>query len=307
MTFLALLTKEMRMRMRRERTIWVIVVYIFLMGMFGWLVITNSNRSTNNGINSWSSIGYLLYMLLLLIQVFLILFLTPAFTSTSINGEKERQTFDLLLCSKLSTFSLISGKLLAGLMNALLLIAAGFPLFSLVFFFGGVSPIQAVQALAVSVSTALVAATLGIFCSAIFQRPAVSTAITYTVVFLWLISPLIIASLSPAQPTMPFITTPTIQEPAPQSFLMWNPVVALMTTFNAPYSYFFSFPRGMYVIGPLRFAAWQGYIFLNTVATVVFFLCSIWFVKPHPLLWERFRTLKQRIMSKQKAEARATT
>jgi ABC-type transport system involved in multi-copper enzyme maturation permease subunit len=303
MTFLALLTKEMRLRMRRERTIWVIVAYILLMGLFGWLVINNS-RSSNGGINNWSSLGYLLYTLLLMIQIFLILFITPAFTSTSINGEKERQTFDLLLCSQLSTFSLIAGKLLAGLMNALLLIAASIPLFSLVFFFGGVSPLQAIQALAVSVSTALVAATLGILCSAIFQRPAVSTAITYMLVLLWLILPLVIATMSP--PPQPIQVNPTaaIQEPAPQLFLLWNPIVALMTTFSAPYSYF-GFPRGNYLIGSLNFAAWQGYICLNIVATGIFFLCSLWFVKPHPMIWQRLRILKNSVI-KQKTEARAT-
>jgi len=306
MTFLALLTKEMRLRMRRERTIWVIVAYILLMGLFGWLVINSSNRSTSTGINNWSSLGYLLYTLLLVIQIFLILFITPAFTSTTINGEKERQTFDLLLCSQLSTFSLIAGKLLAGLMNSLLLIAASIPLFSLVFFFGGVSPLQAIQALTVSVSTALVAATLGIFCSAIFQRPAVSTAITYMLVLLWLILPLIIATMAPPQPPPQANATAnvTMQEPAPQLFLLWNPIVALMTTFSAPYSYF-GFPRGNYHIGALNFAPWQGYIVLNTVATGIFFLCSLWFVKPHPILWQRFHTLKNS-MTKQKTEARAT-
>jgi ABC-type transport system involved in multi-copper enzyme maturation permease subunit len=305
MTFLALLTKEMRLSMRRERTIWVIVAYIFLLGLFGWLVINSSTHGTSNNINTWSSIGYLLYTLLLLIQVFLILFITPAFTSTSVNGEKERQTFDLLLCSQLSTFSLIAGKLLAGLVNALLLIAASLPLFSLVFFFGGVSPLQAVQGLVVSVSTALVAATLGILCSAIFQRPAVSTAITYMLVLLWLVSPLILATMAPPQQPIQISPVSPIQEPPPQLFLMWNPVVALMTTFSSPY--YFGFPRGNYLLGTLNFAAWQGYIVLNLITTGIFFLCSLWFVKPHPILWQRLGTIRNNVWKQKTEEASVTT
>jgi len=66
-----------------------------------------------------------------------------------INGEKERQTFDMLICSRLSPAALIGGKLLSGLINALLLIASSIPLFSLVFFFGGISPLQAFEALVI--------------------------------------------------------------------------------------------------------------------------------------------------------------
>jgi len=35
MTFLALLTKELRLRLRRERTICVIIIDILLMGLLG--------------------------------------------------------------------------------------------------------------------------------------------------------------------------------------------------------------------------------------------------------------------------------
>ncbi len=302
MTFLALLTKEMRIRMRRERTIWVVVAYILLMGLLGWLVISSSGRSASNVVNNWSSIGYLLYTLLLMIQIFLILFITPAFTATTINGEKERQTFDLLLCSRLSPFSLITGKLLAGMMNALLLIAASLPVFSLVFFFGGVSPEQALQALAVSIVTALVAATLGVCCSAIFQRPAASTAVTYMLVLLWLILPLIIAAMAPVPPPVQTNPAQPVQEPAPQLFLMWNPIVALMTTFSSPY--YFGFPRGNYVVGSLNFAAWQGYILLNIITTALLFLCSVWFVKLRPVSWQRIFPKKVAV-TKQESEATA--
>jgi len=37
MTFFVLLTKEMRLRMRQERTVWVMIVYVLLLGSLGWL------------------------------------------------------------------------------------------------------------------------------------------------------------------------------------------------------------------------------------------------------------------------------
>jgi ABC-type transport system involved in multi-copper enzyme maturation permease subunit len=281
MTFLALLTKELRLRMRRERTIWVIIVYILLMGLLGWFFIgrfTDYNSFYNS--NGLSDTGVSLYVLLSMVQLLLIVFITPAFTATTVNGEKERQTYDLLLCSRLSAFSLVSGKLVAGLMNALLLIAASVPLFSLVFFFGGVSPGQVLCALVVYLATALVVGTFGLFCSTIFSRPAVSTAIAYMAGVIWLIIPLmgiaidfIWASVRPATSPgrFPFI-------------LAWNPVEALISTYPASYG------GGLTVaLGHIKIAPWLLYTLLDVLATIVFFTLSTWTVKPslpgNLLLW----------------------
>src|SRR5579859_6178748 len=166
MTFAALLSKELRSRLRRERSVWVIIIYLLVMGLlgFGFLQRENAFSGDYQGY-LLSQIGAQLYVLLSFVQLFLIVFIAPAFTATSINGEKERQTYDLLLCSKLSAFSLLAGKLIAGLANVLLLIAASIPLFSLVFFFGGVAPTQILTTLLVFVMTALVVGTFGLFCS----------------------------------------------------------------------------------------------------------------------------------------------
>ncbi len=110
MTFAALLTKELRLRLRRERTIWVLITYLLVMTLLGFLFISRTSAYNSNSV---STLGLGLYTLLVFVQLFLIMFITPAFTATSINGEKERQTFDLLLCSRLSAFELVAGKLVA--------------------------------------------------------------------------------------------------------------------------------------------------------------------------------------------------
>src|SRR5260370_3667534 len=189
MTFAALLTKELRSRLRCERFVWVIIAYLLVLGVLGIGFLQREN-ALGGGYQGCllSQIGAQLYALLSFVQLFLIVFIAPAFTSTSINGEKERQTYDLLLCSKLSAFSLLAGKLIAGLANVLLLIAASIPLFSLVFFFGGVAPTQILTTLLVFVMTALVVGTFGLFCSTILRRPTISTAVAYAFSVLWMFS-----------------------------------------------------------------------------------------------------------------------
>lgn len=269
MTFAALLTKELRLRLRRERSVWLILIYLSVMGILGFFYLARMS-STGNQTYLLSQVGGQLYYLLAVVQLLLILFIAPAFTATTINGEKERQTFDLLLCSRLSSFSLLSGKLIAGLANALLLIAASIPIFSLVFFFGGISPSQVLTSLLIFVGTAVVLGTFGLFCSTLVRRPPVSTVLAYMFCVLWLVGPWVIIL---------FFTTQYIylgSNAQPPALLAWNPIAALVSTL--PGGQFL----GRYTIGHISIDFWVTYTVLNVLMTIVFFLLSMWFVKPNP-------------------------
>ena len=279
MTFLALLTKELRLCMRRERTIWLVVLSILLVGLIGWFFISRFSNFNGNGNITLNDIGTYLYMLLSFVQLFLIIFITPAFTATAINGEKERQTFDLLLCSRISAFSLIAGKLVAGLANALLLIASSIPLFSLVFFFGGISPFQIISALLVFVSTTLITGTFSLFCSTLISRPAISTSVTYMVCVLWLFLPLIIFTTVYSSGNWLQIlgSVGLFQSPfflsQPSPMLLWNPLLALVNTYPVGSS------MSAYTLHGLHISPWVAYVFLNLIASALFFLLSVSIVK----------------------------
>jgi ABC-type transport system involved in multi-copper enzyme maturation permease subunit len=287
MTFVALLTKELRLRLRRERTIWVIIIYLLVMGLLGFLFISQSGSYNSYTL---SSLGRQLYTLLASVQLFLIMFITPAFTSTAINGEKERQTFDLLLCSQLSSFSLIGGKLAAGLANALLLIAASVPLFSLVFFFGGVGPAQVLSALVVFVVTAILVGTFGLFCSTILKRPPVSTAIAYMLCVIWVLSPWLLSLL--------LALSGSINGPWPSSLLfIGNPILALISTFT----FYGPFPLPtIYPFFGIYVASWISYTVINLLVSIIFILLSMWLVKPNPI------GRLSRLMEKRPRKNRAT-
>ena len=289
MTFLALLTKELRLRMRRERTIWVIIVYILLMGLLGWFFINSFNNGYGYNPYNLSNMGTQLYTLLAMVQLFLILFITPAFTSTAMNGERERQTYDLLLCSRLSSFSLVSGKLVAGLANALLLIAASAPLFSLVFFFGGISPTQVLTALLVFVVTTFMVGTFGLFCSTVFKRAAISTAVAYMCGLLWLTIPLVIYFI--------LLISNSLRSGFQQSVLfIWNPIVALTSTYAPGTS-------SLIMVGKLYMIPWVAYSVLCAIATLVFFLLSMLTAKPHPISRLRMHIIRKKASAEQKVSA----
>jgi ABC-type transport system involved in multi-copper enzyme maturation permease subunit len=271
MTFAALLTKELRLRLRRERSVWVIIVYLVVMGLLGFGYLAQASAFNGNSNYLLSQIGAQLYDLLAVVQLFLVVFIAPAFTATSINGEKERQTFDMLVCSRLSSFSLLAGKLVAGLASTFLLIAASLPLFSLVFFFGGVSPSQILNALVVFVFTAIPIGAFGLFCSTFLRRPTVSTAITYMGCVLWMLGPWVALLLLRGQFLFGIGSGPV------PHLLGWNPIAALVSTL----------PGGSvivnYTVGSKTFQLWIVYSVISVVMTIVFFLLSMWFVKPNPV------------------------
>lgn len=294
MSFLALLTKELRSRMRRERTIWTMIAYILLMSLPGLLVISRLSTSDVYGSNTFTETGTSLYILLSIIQLFLILFATPAYTATTVNGEKERRTFDLLLCSQLTAFDLVAGKLVAGMVNALVMVAGSIPLFSLVFFFGGISPLQILTALLIYTITALQAGTYGLFCSTIFHRPAFSTAVTYVSGIIWMITPLLTAYLwyesSAGSQSTPMYNQVLL-------LFAWNPITALVSTYP-----------GNGGLPPVMFAGlaislWQLYIVLSLLATTIFFLLSVLTVKPYPP--GRIQSRSKHVPAKDKASAPA--
>jgi ABC-type transport system involved in multi-copper enzyme maturation permease subunit len=274
MTFFVLLTKEMRLRMRQERTIWVLIVYVLLLGSLGWLYLSRSTGDSSSIGYDWNATGTKLYQLFTLVQIVLIIFITPSFTSGAVNTEKELRTYDMLLCSQLSAFSLVAGKLIAGLSNVLLLIAAAIPLFSLVFFFGSFTPLRILQDLAVFAITAAMVASFGLLCSTLFVKRSTSTAIAYIVVLLWLIVPFLYLNLVPAP-----IMRDQINQQYNLNLLVWNPLVILSLNGGVlPYV------SATYVFAGMHISSWLAYILLSLGATLLFFLLSLCFVKPHTLI-----------------------
>ncbi len=255
--FMALLTKELRLRLRSERTMWGMVSYVVLIGLLGWFIYYSSTQSNFSPDN----FGSTLYSWLIGIQFFLIFCTTPAYTSTAINGEKQRQTFDLLVCSQLSAFSLSAGKLIAGIINALLLIAAVLPVFSLVFLFGGVSPIQFLETLLVFVVSAFLIGTVGLFFSALLKSPILSTTLTYFTCLIWVVLPyFLLIFWSLAARTSLAETTKLVY--------LWNPISALLSVIIP----------GIETVWAIQ--AWVSYVVISLCLASLFFTLCVLIVKP---------------------------
>ena len=121
--------------------------------------------------------------------------IVPAICAGSINGERERQTLDLMLITKMSPWSIVFGKLLSSLIFIVLLLVAGLPVFGIMFYYGSFSPLHMAVQTSFMLITASMVASIAILCSCIFRRVVFSIITSYLLLILFTIGTLIFVNV----------------------------------------------------------------------------------------------------------------
>ncbi len=123
-----------------------------------------------------------LYVFAATAEFVLLLFFIPGLTAGSISGERERQTLDLMMTTRLTAADIVFGKLASALSTIFLLIVSSFPILGLVFIYGGVTAADVGLLLLCYVVTALLVGSIGVFCSAVSRRTTMATVSAYGLV-----------------------------------------------------------------------------------------------------------------------------
>lgn len=181
-----IVTKETRSQMRTWRAPVTISLYLVLLAGFGYAMFSVAvlgapfNRPTASQISA-AVYDWMAFQLLLM------LLFAPALAAGGISGERERQTFDLLLTSELSAFEIVLGKLVASMAYLVLLVFAALPLFAVVFLFAGVDLQQFLLAQLLTLLTALAAGSVALLWSALLGRTQAATLMAFgTVLVLYI-------------------------------------------------------------------------------------------------------------------------
>jgi ABC-2 type transport system permease protein len=176
-----LLVKELRGRMRGARAFVVLTVYLLLLSCFTSIIYyayTASARGPGGG-PDMAYLGKVIFSSIVVIEIFMVTFITPAFTAGAISGERERKTYELLRTTLLSARKFVFGKLSSALTFMFLLILVAVPMESLAFVLGGVIVEELAVALVILLVTALTFAAIGILFSAFARTVLVSTVLSY--------------------------------------------------------------------------------------------------------------------------------
>lgn len=175
------LRRETKTTLRNWKMFAVITVYTAVVAIGAILYIYGSMfNSYDYSFDPQSMVG--MYTVLCAMQMALMLLAAPALTAGAISAERERQTLDLLLMTKMSSFSIVIGKLMSSMSMLLLLMVATLPVFSIAFYFGGVSLLALFGMMLYIVLTACMAAAVSIFFSCIFKKTMVSMVVVYLLI-----------------------------------------------------------------------------------------------------------------------------
>jgi ABC-2 type transport system permease protein len=214
-----IVVKELRSRMRGGRAFLILTSMLILMagatyGLYRVMLVGASYSTLLS-----PTIGQTLFVGLVLLEMMIICFVTPAVTAGAVSSEREKLTYEMLLSTPLSPVSILWGKLVAALSYVLLLIFAAVPLASLVFIFGGVTAWDMLKALIVLLAVTVLLGVVGLFFSVWLGRTARATVMSYLFVLLLVGAPVVL-----------YILVGIIrQDVPPRWILIVNPVSALFS------------------------------------------------------------------------------
>lgn len=225
------LRREMQERMQTRRGAIAITFWLVLLSAAFLLVYqTNATLGDFGGpVVDVGRIGREIFEWVLFVMLLLVLFLVPAFTSSTVAGERERQTLVPLQVTLLSPAQIVIGKIAAAVVFVVLLVVLTAPLLAASFLIGGVSIGDMVRGLLMVLLTAVVVGSLGVACSATAKRVQTATVLTYAIVLAMAVGTLIgLGALALVDAMRGFDTVNP-----PKEILMFNPFVATADVFDS--------------------------------------------------------------------------
>jgi ABC-type transport system involved in multi-copper enzyme maturation permease subunit len=178
----ALLRRELKGQVRSRRAPVTLTAYLALMVvvLMGSLLISGATSSSGAS----GSSGQTLFIALAMTQTALILLLGPVFAAGALSGERERQTYDTLVSTRMTSSGIVLGKVAAAVVFMVLLATSSLPLMALAYVYGGVGPGTLFAVYAWDVLLMVWVTALATACSSLVRRTIWAAVITYVLVFL---------------------------------------------------------------------------------------------------------------------------
>ncbi|MGI9455558.1 MAG: ABC transporter permease subunit [Aeoliella sp.] len=115
-------------------------------------------------------------------QYMLASLMTPSFAAGAITGEKERQSYEMLLASPLRPGAIVLGKLLAALCHLAILMVCSLPIVMLCLPLGGVSPYEVFAAYIAMISSVALSGMICLWASSFFSRTSAALLVSYLMI-----------------------------------------------------------------------------------------------------------------------------
>jgi ABC-type transport system involved in multi-copper enzyme maturation permease subunit len=148
-----------------------------------WMVLYGTQKVQDIG--DLARFGAILFQILAPLQLVWATFFSAMLAAAAVAHEKDRRTLILLLLTNLSNSELVLGKLLASILNVLVMLAAAVPLFMAAALLGGISYRQIAWTFAITLSSVLACGSLGSLLALWREKTFQALALTVLVMVLW--------------------------------------------------------------------------------------------------------------------------
>lgn len=258
------LEKEFRLRMRTVRSTVAMLFYLVAMVLLalGFMYVTTSN-SGYAAFNPRRSQE--LFYFISGAQLVLICFMTPGLTAGVISSEREKQTLNILLTTQQSSTTIIVSKLLSSLSFMVLIILSTLPIYSVVFLYGGVSPVQLVSIFLFYLFMMVSLGAVGVLMSTLFKKTMLAVILTYGYI-------LVICGVTGLLAIF-WAAVTSGNSIVPGMLLGLNPMGALISLLNQDFSQDVFFNRTVHL------QLWHIFVPVYSVVTVVVLMLSVKYLR----------------------------
>lgn len=181
--------KDLQVTARSMRLSWGLFAYDVILVLAFLLALAVIQGQVNSYYNDRNIYSYLIYLfpVLAVAQVCIVALIAPIITASSISGERERQTFDIMLTTCMSPFSIVLGKVVSAVMRILFFVVAGMPIMALSFVVGGLAWSSLLYFVLAIILLSVFSGSIGIFCSSLCRKSISAVVLSFVIYFVFYI------------------------------------------------------------------------------------------------------------------------
>ncbi|TKJ33964.1 MAG: hypothetical protein CEE38_19155 [Planctomycetes bacterium B3_Pla] len=257
--------KELRVSSRRRRNYLLRVAYIALLSVYILLAwySTFGIRSSGSAvykISRLSEVGKAVITAVIWFQFVAAQLIAVVMLSSSISDEVRSGTLGVLMTTPISSFQIVTGKLLGKLLQLMLLLATGLPLLAIIRVFGGVPWDYVISSVCITLTAAVLAGALSLLLSMVYRR-------AHNVIILIIVVYLILFAALPGIFIWVAAEGSLSRQVTSSIIALTNPFWALMTSTRA-----MLLPQG----GTAKFLLWPVHCLIMLAVTTFLITISVW-------------------------------
>lgn len=175
-----ILKKELQIGSRSIKMSIAIMGYNALLAFIAVIVLLISNMDTVTSVYDYKSLIWV-FPVAACTEFGLISLLIPIITASSVSGEREKQTLDVMLTTPINPFSIALGKLGSAMAMILMFVISSVPILSVSFILGGLNWFSLLGFIVMMVYLGVYVGSVGVFCSSVVKKSVVATILTIVI------------------------------------------------------------------------------------------------------------------------------